>query len=121
MISTTELASIQSDVTALACNLPCQIQRKIATPDGIGTDIESWVTISSNGLMAGMSQPSGGLLANYSFIIGDLAAWTVRIPIGTDVREQDRLIVGGQTLIVQVVLAPRSYEVLHSVIASEVK
>jgi hypothetical protein len=119
MLDATELAQIQSDLVAAVCDKTCVIQRKTVTSDSMGTDTEVWNTIATT--VAGMSQPSAGQLANYDFKIGSLAAWQVHLPVGTNVQEQDHLIIGGQTLDVQVLLDPHSYPGLLPVIASEVK
>ena len=68
-----------------------------------------------------VSQPSGGLLANYEYIVGDLDTWQVKAPVGTDIREQDHLVIDGQTLVAQVVLQPKSYTGLLTILAAEVK
>lgn len=120
MISAAELAQIQSDAVAAVCDKTCVVQRATTiTKDGYGSETKPYTTIATT--VAGMTQPSAGELANYAYIIGDKAAWTVRLPIGTDVTHQDHLIIDGQTLEVHVLLNPRSYEVFHSVIAVEIK
>lgn len=67
-----------------------------------------------------MSEPTGNMLANYDYLIGSMAAWHVRLPIGTNVMHQDHLVIGSHTLEVQKILEPRSYAALLSVLASEV-
>lgn len=123
MISAAELASIQRDVAAIALSLPCVVQRKTVTKDPFGTPVETWDTIET--VNVGMTEPSAGQLANYDFLIGSLAAWQIKLPYGTDVQHQDHLLITGefaqQTLVVQVVLEPRSYAALLTVLASEVK
>jgi hypothetical protein len=118
-ISTTELQQIQSDVASAACDKDCDIQRATTSNDGYGSQTETYTTIAT--VKAGMTQPSGGMLQNYSFIIEDLAAWQVKFPIGTDVRHRDRLSIEGQTLEVHVILDPRSFPGLLTVIAAELK
>lgn len=125
MITADELASIRNDMAAMVLSLPCQIQRKTVTKDSFGSNTDTWATISDDDLMCGMSEPSAGQLQNYDFLIGSLAAWQVKLPYGTDIRHQDHLLVTGefaqQTLVVQVILEPRSYASLLTVLASEVK
>jgi hypothetical protein len=125
MITAAELAQIQRDVAAIALSLPCLIKRKTTTKDQFLTATDSWLTISPVGLLCGLTEPSAGQLANYDFLIGSLAAWQVKLPYGTDVQHQDQILVTGeftqQTLTVQVVLEPRSYATLLTVLASEVK
>ena len=119
VVTAAELAQIQSDVVAAVCDQSCQILRKTTSTDSYLSQAPTYSAIET--VMAGMAQPSGGQLANYGFLIGSLAAWQVRFPVGTDVQHQDHLVIAGQTLEVQVVLTPRSYEVLRTVLASEVK
>lgn len=119
MLDASELAQIQADAVAAACDKTCQILRKTTTPDAYGTPVDTWVLSST--VLAGVSQPSAGLLQNYDYLIGDLAAYHIRMPVGTDVRHQDHLVISGQTLEVHVILDPQSYSVFENVIAAEIK
>jgi hypothetical protein len=117
-VSAQELAQIQADAASIL-DKNCTIKRKTKTPDGSGSNSESWSTIAT--VNAGMSQPTAGQLSNYDFLIGSLSAWQVKFPVGTDIRVQDHLIINGQTLVVQVILDPKSYQALRTVLASEIK
>ncbi|MGA8765244.1 MAG: head-tail adaptor protein [Candidatus Sulfotelmatobacter sp.] len=123
MLDALELASIRADAANAALDLPCTIQRKTLTRDGAGQATSVWNTVAT--VNAGMTEPTGGQLQNYNYLIEDLASWAVKLPYGTDVAAQDRLLITGQlgqqTLVVQVVLEPRSYAALLTVIASEAK
>lgn len=114
-----ELAELQADLVAAACDKTCVIQRKTRTPDGLGTYTEAWATIKTT--VAGMQQPNAGLLSNYSYKIASLNAWHILLPYGTDVREFDRLVIQGQTLDVHVLLDPHSIPGFTPVLAAEVK
>lgn len=119
-VSAAELLSIQQDAIAAACDKTCLIYRHTTnTADGYGSSTPTYTLINTT--VAGLAQPSAGELANYDYLIGDKAAWTVHLPVGTDVTHQDRLVIESQTLEVHVLLNPRSYEVFHSVIAAEIK
>lgn len=119
MISAAELASIQAAAVSAACDQTCQIYRKTTeTADGYGSSTPTWTLITTT--VAGMVEPSGTQLQNYDYLIGSLATWHVRLPVGTNVEHQDHLVIGGATLEVQVVLQPRSIPALLSVLASEV-
>lgn len=118
-ISAAELAKIQSDTASQTLTLSCQIQRKSFVSDGAGGNNPTWSTIAT--VNAGMSLPTAGQLQNYDYLIGSLAAWQVKLPVGTNVQYQDRLVISGQTLTVQIVLTPRSLPALLTVLASEVK
>lgn len=120
MISASELAQIQADVAAAALDKTCQIQRLPAsTPTSRGVPSGSYTTIAT--VACAMRQPTSTHLQNYAYMIEALAAWLVHLPIGTDVRAQDQIVVEGQTLTVQVLLTPQSYPALLSVIAAELK
>jgi hypothetical protein len=121
MLDAAELAELQADAAYVACDKPCVIQRKTKTQDGLLSETEVWTTISPDGLLAGMSQPSGTQLQNFDYKIGSLKAYQVKLPVGTDVREQDLLFIENQRLVVQVDLTPRSYPVLLTLLASEVQ
>lgn len=117
-ISASELASIQNDLNALL-DKSCTIQRSTPTSDAWGTQKPTYSTVGTCNVL--VSQPTGGLLANYEYLVGDLDTWQVRAPVGTDIREQDHLVIDGQTLTAQVVLQPKSYQGLITVLAAEVK
>lgn len=123
MIPASELSQLQSDAVAAACSLPCTIQRKTITKDNLGQTTEVWNTVATCNV--GMAQPTAGQLANYNYRVEDLATWQVKFPVGTNVLPQDQLLITGQflqqALIVQIVLEPRSYPVLLTVLASELK
>lgn len=119
MISAAELASIQRDVSALSLDQVCEIQRKSSSRDVFGSDVDVWNTIAT--VNAGLTEPTAGELQNYDYLIGDKAAWTVKMTLDTDVMHNDHLIIQDQTLEVHVILTPRSYAVLLSVIAAEIK
>ena len=116
-VSVAELASIRADAAAAVCTLPCTIERwNKAT--------QTWPTVSQPGLLVGMTEPTAGQLQNYEYMIGDLAAWHIHFPYGTDVRDLDRLVITEDsgittTLAVNKVLQPRSYTALISVLATE--
>jgi hypothetical protein len=118
-VSAAELASIQTDAVLAACDQSCVIKRAARTPDAQGGASVTWNTIAT--VNAGMAEPSANQLANYQYMIGSLAAWQVRVPVGTNVLEQDQLVIGGQTLNVVKILTPRSYPGLLTALAAEVK
>jgi len=120
-VSPYELASMQADAVAAVCDKPCAIMRKVAP----GRDIYGHQTQSSYQqiaeTMCGVAEPTATHLQNYDYVIGSLAAWQVKLPVGTDIAHQDRIVVEGQTLEVHVLLNPRSYAGLLTVLAAEVK
>lgn len=121
-VSSVELASIQADASAAACDKACVIQRATSyTLDTQGGKQPNYTAISPDDLLAGMAEPTAGQLTNYGYIIGSKAAWQIKLPVGTDVQENDHLIIAGQTLNVVKILSPRSYQALITLLAAEVK
>ena len=118
-VDTTELALIQQDLAVAVCDKTCVIQRATKTPDGYGSESESYRPIATT--VAGMKEPTANMLQNYAFRIESLAAFLVHLPVGTDVAVDDYLVVDGQTLKVHVLLTPQSYQGLLQVIAAELK
>ena len=116
ILSAAELAQLQADVAAVACDQSCQIQRS-SVSYGTGGATVTWPTKYT--VNAGMAQPQAGSFATQEYHLGDKAAWMVRFPVGTDVQENDRLVIAGRTLSVNKLLIPRSYPALVSVLATE--
>lgn len=120
-LSASELAEIQADTAAAACDKACTIQRATRTPEPQGGATLTWNTTSPADLLVGMAEPTAGQLTNYGYLVGSLAAWQIKLPIGTDIKENDHLIIEGETLEVVKDLTPRSYPALITVLATELK
>lgn len=118
-IAAQELAQIQSDVAFAVCDQPCVVTYPTLAKDVLGTQTEVYAVSSVT--KAGMTQPTAGQLQNYDFLLGSLKAWQVKLPIGTVVQEKWHLIISGEELVVQVLLSPRSFPGLLTVLASEIK
>lgn len=122
-VSASELTQIRSDAVAIVCDTTCTVQRETRTSDGMGQATSSWNTVLTCNV--GVAEPTAGHLQNYAYLIADLAAWQVKFPYGSDIQAQDHLLITGQetqqTLVVQVLLEPRSYAALLTVIATELK
>lgn len=114
-----ELLAIQSDAVDATCDKTCKIYRKTRTSDGMGSSTETWALIETT--VAGLGEPTANELQNYDFEIGDKETAKVRLPIGTDAIAQDHLVIDGQTLEINILLNPKSYEIFHSVLATEIK
>lgn len=118
MLSASDLAAMQA-VASSALDTACTIQRKTRTPDGTGHYSETLTTIAT--VQCNLSQPTAGQMQNYGYKIGALATWQVRVPTGTNVEEDDLLTINGQTIVVQVVLQPQSYQTSMRLLASQVE
>jgi hypothetical protein len=119
-VSAAEMTAIRNEAASAVCDQSCTIKRNTAgSNDGYGTSTESLTTIATT--TAGIAEPSASQLANYAYKIGALATWLVQLPYGTSVQTDDLLIFPSHRLVVQVILSPRSYDTLTSVLATEVK
>lgn len=124
LISSSELSFLQ-DMVEETFDQSCTIQQKAVTPDSFGQNTEVWSTVAI--VMVGVALPKSEVLKAYAERIGSLATWLVKFPLGTTtVSEQQHLIItdgqgNSQTLVVQALLSPRSYELYLGVLASEIK
>ncbi len=118
MISLAELQAMQATATS-AMDESITIQRATPTSDGAGGSSLAWATVVT--VSGNLAQPSGQLMQNYDYLVGATSTWMVRVPTGTNVKENDRLQVGGQTLRVQVILQPQSYQTAMRLLAAEVQ
>lgn len=118
MLSSAQLAAFQAAAN-MAMDETIVIKRATPTSDGMGGSSQVWNTVTT--VSGNLSQPTGAQMQNYGYVIGSLDTWQVRVPVGTNLLENDRLVVGGQTLRVQVILQPQSYQTSMRLLASEVK
>lgn len=101
----------------LAMKDDCQILRKMSTASSYGnTDIP--VVIAD--VKATRKRPGTRLIQLYKDRLGDMTAWEVSLPLGTDVQEGDILTISGDTMEVRVLLK-QTWEVSADVIATESK
>lgn len=119
MLDSRQLAQAQAFATK-TLDLTCTVQRNTPAADGMGGFTESWANIAT-GVTCSLATPRAGLMQAYASLLGTLETWLVSAPIAQDVRENDRIIVGGLTLRVQVIFAPESYAILLTFLASEVR
>jgi head-tail adaptor len=117
MISANDLAAMQATVKA-SLDQTCTIQRVTRSPDGYGGYTETWATLAS--VNCNVAQPTAALMQQYAQLIGNQKTFVVRLPAGQDIKRNDQLIIGSDTLRVQAVLSPRSYPTGVKVLVSEV-
>lgn len=112
------LAAARAAVNGLFDLSGIQVQRLARTPDGYGSATEVWATIATvNGSWA---KPTAQVMSQYTERIGSLASWTVRLPLGTPIHNDDRLVMpSGDVLRVQADLSQRSTPVCVRVLATE--
>lgn len=101
----------------LAMKDDCQISRKVSTPTSYGTT-ETPVVIAE--VKATRKRPGTRLIQLYKDRLGDMTAWEISLPLGTDVQEGDILTIAGDTMEVRVLLE-QTWKVSEDVIATEVR
>lgn len=119
-LSTAELTQMQTDAQGVILDQTCTIQRRSIASDGMGHSSESWPAVHSN-VACHLALPTGSYMQNLADRLSELTTWVVSFPVGTDVLIGDRLIVGSDTLTVQAVYNPQSFQILLTVEASEIK
>lgn len=119
MLDTRQLTGLQG-VVAKAFDVTFTQQRTTQTQGPTGNVIDTYATVNA-ALSGNLAQPTGQLLQNYDYRVGDQASWLVTVAQGADLRAGDRLLTGSQTLDVQIILQPQSYSTCTQAIAAEVK
>lgn len=119
MIPANELAALQAVAAASLDISGCAVQRATTTDDGYGHNVKTWATHAT--VSAGMAKPSAQIMQQYAARIGALSSWVVSLPLGTDVRADDQLILAGVTVRVQADLTQSSYSTLTQVLATEIR
>lgn len=120
MISIAELAAMQATSNS-AGDLSIAIYRPTFTQDGEGNVTKTFPGTPTHTVLGNLAQPTASQLSNYGYAIADVAAWMVRVPVGTDILIGDRLTVNSMNLEVQIILVPQSYQASTRVLAAEVK
>lgn len=119
MISSAQLAAFQAAAKA-AMDQAITIKRNTAgSSDGAGGTSESLTTVTS--VVGNLAQPTAELMQNYDYLIGSVSAWLVRMPVSTNVKEADVLVVGSMKLRVQVLFQPQSYQTAMLLLCAEVQ
>lgn len=120
LLSAAQLAALRSTATASLDLSGIVIQRPTRVFDTYGTYSETLTTIAT--VAGGWAKPSASVMTQYAGLIGAQAAWVVRLPWGTAVRNGDLLAMpSGDTLTVQADLSESSYSTCVRVLATEVR
>ena len=117
MLNARELASIRAEAERLLPDT-CEIQRATRTTGGDGETVETWSTIATAACRVSpgrgpIEQEIGARLTSVNF-------WIVALPVPTDVRADDRVLVGSRTFEVVGVMGPRTNEISRRVACVEV-
>jgi hypothetical protein len=131
-VSAAELAAIQAEANS-TLDKPATIWRDTtagttrdiygsSSSDPANTGNYTQVAPTGNNtLFCSVAEPTATHLQNYDYLIGAEATWLVKLPVGTTCQERDHIVVESQVLEVHVILTPRSYAALLTVLAAEIK
>lgn len=120
LLSAAQLARLRAVVTASLDLAGIVIQRPTRTPDTYGAYSQTLATLAT--VAGGWAKPTAAVMTQYAGLIGAQAAWVVRLPWGTAIRNGDLLAMpSGDTLTVQADLSESSYSTCVRVLATEVR
>jgi head-tail adaptor len=116
-LSTAELTRLRT-VANTALPDSCTISRATIASDNAGGQTQSWATVATVAcrLAPRLARP---LESETSDRMQNATDWIITVPRGTDVRTDDRIVVGSRTFEVTKNLV-RSYQTAQQVLASEV-
>lgn len=117
MIPDDQMAIMRAEATK-ALDITATVQRATAAKDGHGGQGYTWNTIGT--VACDMATPTGGMLLVIAGRESDMNMWQVTVPYGSDIKEKDRLIIGSDTLTVENVYLPESYQIVMRLLCVEV-
>lgn len=119
MLDAATLIALQNAAT-MTLDLVAVTQRNTGTgTDAWGHPSETWLTVNAS-IACGLTEPNAQQMQIHAALIGSSRAWKVSFPYGTDIKRNDRITVGGQTMRVQVDETLGSYSTLTQVLATEI-
>lgn len=99
----------------------CNIEREVVTgKDQFGKETKEWIGVR-NAVKCNKAPLETSRLGENE-IQGRIWAkgtWFITVPIGTNVKTSDRIVIDGNALYVDAVLAPRSYSVVMRLVCVE--
>lgn len=99
----------------------CNIEREVVTgKDQFGKEIKEWIPLTYD--VKCNKSPLETSRLSEDEVIGKIWAkgtWFITVPVGTNVRTSDRIVIDGTALYVDTVLAPRSYTVVMRLVCVE--
>lgn len=118
MLTAAELAAMRA-TQAEAMPDTCIVSRPTLTADGSGGQTEGWATAAT---VACRVAPMGARGAERAIAerMGAVMAYVVTVSTTTDVRSQDRIVVGARTFEVVTVLDGEAWETARRVACTEV-
>lgn len=115
LLTAAQLTSIQA-FAATVLDKVCVIQRPSRVADALGGYTETDPVVAT--VYCSVTPPTGAFEVAMASRIVAISSYHVNLPIATDVRAQDQLLIEGSTLVVGTVYQPHSYGVFVQVFAS---
>lgn len=109
MLSAAELTAMRTLAQRTLADV-ATVQRKTTVSDGMGGYTDTWTTVLTTTCRVAANN---NLQADRSITAAQLregVAWKVTLPFGSDVRLDDRIVVGARTFEVLGIYAPGTYE-----------
>lgn len=103
-----ELSQIAADLAALF-DKTANIKRLSKQDDGYGHKKGSYNTVGSQSSVAcALTLPTGSYMTELAAKLTDVSAYTLLLPVGTDIAHADHIVIGSETYTVQNVMTPES-------------
>lgn len=115
MLTAPELAAIQA-TQLLTLTDACTITRRALVSDGAGGQTETWPTTITTTCRVAPVAASEAVLAGQQRIV---ANWKITLPANTDVRGEDRIVVGARSFEVVAIMGPETRESARIVLCQE--
>lgn len=120
LLDSRQLADLQAAASAAFDLTGIQVMRLTQTKGANGILSESSAVIAT--VAGAWARPSVEVMRLYASALGAQATWVVRLPIGTNIHNNDLLhMPSGDTLRVQADLTEHSYATCVQVLATEVR
>jgi len=119
MLSTAEVAAMQA-TQAAALPATCSIQRASLTPDGAGGWTAAWATLASGVAcrLSAVSTPTERVVAQK---YEGRTLWQLTLPASTDIRHEDRVIIGSASYEVVGIQSGGAWETARRVLLVQVE
>jgi hypothetical protein len=96
------------------------VSRNVGAKSNYGTLNESWQVVNA-AMPARIASPTGPLLTALLARVGGLQVWLIAVDNDADVRIEDRITAGTDTMRVHSVLAPTSYSTATQFVCAEIR
>lgn len=115
MLTATEQAAMQA-VQRLTLTEACTVSRRTLASDSAGGYSNTWATAATTVCRIAPVSANEAALAGQQRIV---ASWKVTLPASTDVRGEDRVVVGARSFEVIAILGPETRETARVCLCQE--